>query len=236
MASTIRTAPRVMWAMNKAVGAAALQPDPESGSLSQKVFAIPRSNWPRRVTTIAAPSARIRLGVVDSAVAVMPTRLPQSEPNDEQQAQGSRHEPGADVGDQGVHHYSSRVPGRFCQRLTVHGWCSRTTPRSLPSSGNRPGLGLEVSRRSRPCRPGSRCRASGEKGTVAPDEIALLPAPPAHVHRAADHERALVDLVDKVRDQERLRVLSADHQLLSDPLGGAVSRSWDPGRRPVTAP
>src|ERR1035437_6966190 len=122
-----------MWAMNKAVGAAALQPDPESGSLSQKVFAIPRSNWPRRVTTIAAASARIRVGVVDSAVAVMPTRLPQSEPNDEQQAQGSRHEPGADAGDQGVHHYSSRVPGRFCQRLTVHGRCSRTTPRSLPS-------------------------------------------------------------------------------------------------------
>src|SRR5674476_775961 len=83
-----------MWAMNKAVGAAALQPDPESGSLSHTVFASPRSNWPRRVTTIAAASARIRVGVVDSAVAVMPTRLPQSEPNEEQQAQGSRHEPG----------------------------------------------------------------------------------------------------------------------------------------------
>jgi len=43
-------------------------------------------------------------------------------------------------------------------------------------------------------------------------------------------------VVDNVRDQERLRVLPADHQLLSDPLGGAVSRSWDQGRRPVTAP
>src|SRR5674476_520816 len=77
IARTRSATPRVMWATSRPMGAAVFHPDPESGTVSQKVLAIPRSSWPRRVTTIAAPRVRIRVDVVGSAGAIMPTRLSQ---------------------------------------------------------------------------------------------------------------------------------------------------------------
>src|ERR1035437_4136309 len=77
IARTRSATPRVMWAISRPMGAAVFHPDPESGTVSQKVLAIPRSSWPRRVTTIAAPRVRIRVDVVGSAGAIMPTRLSQ---------------------------------------------------------------------------------------------------------------------------------------------------------------
>src|ERR1035437_6895485 len=72
-ARTTRAKPRSMWIPSRPEDEPAAQPDPESGSWSQRALAIPSSSSPSRITTIAAPRERSPVDVLDWAVAAWST-------------------------------------------------------------------------------------------------------------------------------------------------------------------